>query len=78
MDRHLLRQKVCQRILVIKTNTLCSQIIVILFYIYLKKFDVCLFVCGHSDVWLTSPPVLMLWGTQGYLWLSFDLTEVIK
>ena len=39
---------------------------------------VCLFVCQHSDVRLTSPPVLMLWGTQGYLWLPYDLTEVIK
>ena len=36
-------------------------------------------VCGHSNVrTLTSPPVLMLWGTQGYLWLPYDLTEVIK
>ena len=25
-----------------------------------------MFVCQHSDVRLTSPPVLMLWGTQGY------------
>ena len=39
----------------------------------------CLSVSGHSDVpTLTSPPVLMLWGTQGYLWLPYDLTEVIK
>ena len=37
--------------------------------------SVCLSVCGHSDVRLTSPPVLMLCGTQGYLWLSYDLTE---
>ena len=36
-------------------------------------------VCGHSNVrTLTSPPVLMLWGIQGYLWLPYDLTEVIK
>ena len=35
-------------------------------------------VCGHSDIRLTSPPVLMLWGIQGYLWLPYDLTEVIK
>ena len=27
---------------------------------------------------LTSPPILKLWDTQGYLWLSYDLTEVIK
>ena len=39
---------------------------------------VCLFVCGHSNVRLTTPPVLKLWGTQGYLWLPYDLTEVIK
>ena len=39
----------------------------------------CLCVCGHSNVqMLTSPPVLKLWDTQGYLWLSYDLTEVIK
>ena len=39
----------------------------------------CLFVCGHSNVqMLTSPPILKLWDTQGYLWLSYDLTEVIK
>ena len=39
---------------------------------------VCLSVCGHSNVRLTTPPVLMLWGTQGYLWLPYDLTEVIN
>ena len=34
-------------------------------------------VCQHLNVpTLTSPPVLMLWGTQGYLWLPYDLTEV--
>ena len=27
---------------------------------------------------LSSPPVLKLWDTQGYLWLPYDLTEVIK
>ena len=43
------------------------------------KAGVCLFVCGHYNVrTLTSPPVLKLWGTQGYLWLPYDLTEVIK
>ena len=48
-------------------------------YIYIIKSGVCLFVCGHSNVrTLTSPPVLMLWGTQGYLWLPYDLTEVIN
>ena len=36
-------------------------------------------VCGHYDVLnLTSPPVLKLWDTQVYLWLVYDLTEVIK
>ena len=35
-------------------------------------------VCGHYNVQLTSPPVLKLWDTQGYLWLPYDLTEVIK
>ena len=39
---------------------------------------VCLFVCGHSNVRLTTPPVLKLWGTQGYLWLPYDLMEVIN
>ena len=39
---------------------------------------VCLFVCQHLNVRLTTPPVLMLWGTQGYLWLPYDLTEVIN
>ena len=47
--------------------------------IYIIKAGVCLFVCQHSNVrTLTSPPVLKLWGTQGYLWLPYDLTEVIK
>ena len=36
-------------------------------------------VCQHSNVpTLTSPPVLKLWDSQGYLWLPYDLTEVIK
>ena len=40
---------------------------------------VCLSVCGHLNVpTLTSPPILKLWDTQGYLWLPYDLTEVIK
>ena len=39
----------------------------------------CLCVCQHSNVQtLTSPPVLKLWDSQGYLWLPYDLTEVIK
>jgi hypothetical protein len=39
-------------------------------------------VCGHSNVQMltrgTSPPILKLWDTQGYLWLPYDLMEVIK
>ena len=36
-------------------------------------------VCQHSNVpTLTSPPVLKLWDIQGYLWLPYDLTEVIN
>ena len=37
---------------------------------------VCLWTLECTNV--TSPPVLKLWGTQGYLWLPFDLTEVIN
>ena len=34
-------------------------------------------VCGHYNVqMLTSPPILKVWDTQGYLWLPYDLTEV--
>ena len=48
-------------------------------FIYIIKARVCVFVCGHSNVQtLTSPPVLKLWDSQGYLWLSYDLTEVIN
>ena len=36
-------------------------------------------VCGHSKVLtVTSPPVLKLWGSQRYLGLPYDLTEVKK
>ena len=49
-----------------------------LLYYKVRCVYVCLFVCGHSDVRLTTPPVLMLWGTQGYLWFPYDLTEVIN
>ena len=38
--------------------------------IYIIKSGVCVFVCQHFNVQLTSPPVLKLWDTQGYLWLS--------
>ena len=37
-----------------------------------------MFACQHYDVQLTSPSILKLWDTQGYLWLPYDLTEVIK
>ena len=41
--------------------------------IYIIKSGVCLSVCGHYNVQtLTSPPVLKLWDTQGYLWLPYD------
>ena len=44
---------------------------------YVYYSSVC--VCGHSNVaMLTSPPILKLWDTQGYLWLPYDLMEVIK
>ena len=46
-------------------------------YLYYKVR--CVFVCGHYNVLTqTSPSVLKLWGTQGYLWLPYDLTEVIN
>ena len=46
-------------------------------HLYDKGWCVC--VCQHSNVrTLASPPVLMIWGTQGYLWLPYDLTEVIN
>ena len=36
-------------------------------------------VCQHSNVpTLTSPPVFKLLDSQGYLWLPYDLAEVIK
>jgi hypothetical protein len=35
-------------------------------------------VCHHFNVQLTSPPVLKLLDSQGYLWLCYDLAEVIK
>ena len=46
--------------------------------IYIIKSGVCVCVCQHFNVLLTSPPVLKLWDTQGYLWLLYDLTEVIN
>ena len=39
----------------------------------------CVSLCQHYNVrTLTSPPILKLWVTQGYLWLSYELTEVIN
>ena len=46
--------------------------------IYIIKSGVCVCVCQHFNVLLTSPPVLKLWDTQGYLWLPYDLTKVTK
>ena len=41
-------------------------------YLYYK-------VCRHLNVQtLSSPPVLELLASQGYLWLPYDLAEVIK
>ena len=46
-------------------------------YLYYKVR--CVFVCQHYNVrTLTSPPVLKLWDSQGYLWLPYDLMEVIN
>ena len=44
--------------------------------IYIIKTDVCLRTLECPNV--TSPPVLKLWDSQGYLWLPYDLTEVIN
>ena len=36
-------------------------------------------VCGHYNVpMLTSNPVLKLLDSQGYLWIPYDLLEVVK
>ena len=54
-----------------------SLLLIIVTYLYYKVR--CVFVCGHSNVpTLTSPPILKLCDTQGYLWLPYDLTEVMK
>ena len=38
-----------------------------------------MFVCQHSNVpTLTSSPVFKLLDSQGYLWLPYDLKEVIQ
>ena len=44
--------------------------------IYIIKAGVCVSTLECTNV--TSPPVLKLWDSQGYLWLSYDLTEVIS
>ena len=44
--------------------------------IYIIKSGVCLSLLECTNV--TSPPVLKLWDSQGYLWLPYDLTEVIN
>ena len=55
----------------------CRSIASDTYHLYYKGW--CLCVCGHYNVrMLTSPPILKLWVTQGYLWLPYDLTEVIK
>ena len=47
--------------------------------IFIIKSGDCLSVCGHSNVqMLSSPPTFKLLDSQGYLWLPYDLTEVIK
>ena len=45
-------------------------------YLYYKVrcLSVCLFVCQHSNVRLTTPPVLMLWGTQAKGTYGFLMT----
>ena len=49
---------------------------------YQVAFDIYIIkagVCGQSYVpTLTSPPFLKLLDSQGYLWLPYDLMEVIK
>jgi uncharacterized membrane protein YuzA (DUF378 family) len=53
-----------------------SSFICIVRVIYIIKSGVCLSVCLSTLP--TSPPVLNLLDSQGYLWLSYDLGEVIK
>ena len=65
-------QNICSRQIVRKVSCKITK------KLYIIKAGVCLSVFGHYDVQLTSPPVLKLWDTQGYLWLPYDLTEVIK
>ena len=43
--------------------------------IYPVKLSICVFVNSTN---ITSPLVFKLCDTQGYLWLSYDLTDVIN
>ena len=54
----------------------CIQIFLSIEYLYYKGW--CLSVCHHLNVQLNSPPVLKLLDSQGYLWLSYDLAEVLN
>jgi hypothetical protein len=46
-------------------------------YLYYKVR--CVSVCQHSNVpTLTTPPILKPLDSQGYLWLPYDLADVIK
>ena len=47
-------------------------------YIIKSGVRVCVFVNTRNVQMLTSPPILKLCDTQGYLWLPYDLTEAIK
>ena len=40
--------------------------------IYIIKAGVSVSVCHYSNVRLTTPPVLMLWGTQPPIYLHWD------
>ena len=65
--------------IVLKLYFMHIWLVVRLFNIYIIKAGMCVCLSNVSNVrTLTSPPVLMLWGTQGYLWLPYDLTEVIN
>ena len=55
----------------------CIGTVYIIYY-KIRCVFVCLSVCHYYNIQLTSPPVLKLWDTQGYLWLPYYLTEVIK
>ena len=73
-----LRSHASENIMEIQTHQICIFFMTsFLSYLYYKVR--CVFVCHYCNIQtLTSPPVLKLWDTQGYLWLPYDLTEVIK